>query len=413
MELSNSPNIYITAFNCSPGRGSDHASGWNHIKHISKYCKVRVITQLSYRADFIGNPEVEGNPNLEIEYVKNPVDLTFLNTLSYPWGFYLSYRFWEKAVYKHLKQKQQNGKLDLVHRLTLGAMKEPGYSWRLSVPFIWGQAHLPPKVKYRFFSLFSWSTQIVMLLSNLSRVFIALNSRCRKGMKRSALVYAVNLDGKSYIKRNFNVTPEVCYEVAVEGHQPQTINERAPNEPLQIVWVGRVVDFKGLELVLRALARLNGAINYKLTVAGDGKDVERMKRLAIALKINAEFLGLIDYSRVSALFQSSHCFIYTSFKDGLSSVIFESLSNNCPVICLDHLGYGEVINSTVGLKVAVHSIQQIVDDIAKNVERLYFHENERVALIKNIPALLANYTWDSNARKIIKGYERVLNVNLL
>jgi glycosyltransferase involved in cell wall biosynthesis len=414
METRIDPRIYVTAFNCSPGRGSDHASGWNHIKHISKYCKITVITDVSYRGDFENNEEVLKYPNISMEYVKNPLDLTFLNTLSYPWGFYLSYRFWEKAVYRYLQNQFKKGEVDLVHRLTLGAIKEPGYSWRIGTPYIWSQAHIPFKVNYRFFKLFSVSTKIVLLLLNLSRYIITANSRCRKAIKQSNVIFVTHSEGRRFLKKYFGAEAEICYEIGADTIEAQSpIKKRDVKDSFEIVWVGRIVDFKGIELLIKALAKLNGQIAYRLTIAGDGKDLQRMKKLSEELKVNVRFLGLISYQNVSELFRNSHCYVQVSFKDGLTNVVFESLTNNCPIICLNHLSYGEVVDKTVGIKIDTTSIDQIIQDLANQISFLYNNEDYRLKLISGIPEFLQKYSWDRNARRIIESYEKVLSINIL
>lgn len=404
--------IFITAYNCSPGKGSEHSCGWNLIYNISKYVPVNVITDEQFRADFDQN-----NPllkNIRMIFVKNPLNIKWLNSVEFPVGFYLTYRFWEKEVYKYLKEQYQLGNIDLINRVTIGSVKEPGYSWKIDVPYIWNEAHVPSHVPYRFFSLFSIKTKLIFLLLNISRLKILyIQGRSKNAFKRAFHVFASNEETKQLFKKHFNKDCDICYETGSVEKSLSKINERSPNEPFKIFWAGRIVDFKGLELVIRAISKLPPSINYEFTVAGEGNQKEKMMSLAEQLHVKAKFVGQVPYYEMPQLFSRSHCYILASFKDGMTNAILESLSNFCPVICLDHLTYGEAIDERVGLKVKVTNIKQVIEDLALKIQYLYDNEEFRIQLIKNMQLFVKNLSWDENARKVIGAYEKALGVKIL
>jgi glycosyltransferase involved in cell wall biosynthesis len=406
------PKIYLTAYNCSPGRGSEHSSGWNFIYNISKYVPITVITDEQFQSDFdLNDPLLK---NIKMVFIKNPFDVRFLNSAEFPIGLYITYRYWEKEVYKYLNAQFKLGNVDLINRINLGSTKEPGYSWKVNVPYVWGEAHLPSRVPYRFFGLFSFKTKIIFFLLNLSRLkLLYLDRRNKAAFKKAFYVFATNLKTKKLFEKHFNKDCGLCYETGLNEKNLLELNERKHNEPLRIFWAGRIADFKGLELVIRAISKLPSTKDYELTVAGDGNQKLAMLELSKKLNVNVKFVGMIPYHQMSELFTKSHCYILTSFKDGLPNTIVEAISNFCPVICLDHLSYGEVIDSRVGLKVPVTNIAQIITDLAQKIQYLFDHETERIQLIKNMKELAHDLSWDQYARKVVRIYEKALGLKIL
>ena len=62
-------------------------------------------------------------------------------------------------------------------------------------------------------------------------------------------------------------------------------SERRPDGPLRIIYVGRLIEEKGVQTTLRALSQLSG-IAYRFTVVGDGPYREALEALARELGIS-------------------------------------------------------------------------------------------------------------------------------
>ena len=78
--------------------------------------------------------------------------------------------------------------------------------------------------------------------------------------------------------------------------------------PSDILFVGRLVDVKGGDYLVRALAEAERKLNrkLKLTVAGDGPERGRLEALARSCGLEAEFLGWVDSARRDDLLRRVH-----------------------------------------------------------------------------------------------------------
>ena len=112
----------------------------------------------------------------------------------------------------------------------------------------------------------------------------------------------------------------------------------------QLLFVGRLVEKKGLPCLLRAMPKvLLRHPQTRLTIAGGGPQEPVLRRLVSELSIQAqvEFLGMVSQSHLPELYRSATLFvapfIVTHYGDqeGLGLVLVEAAGCGCPLICGD------------------------------------------------------------------------------
>ena len=107
-----------------------------------------------------------------------------------------------------------------------------------------------------------------------------------------------------------------------------------PNEPIpRFVFLGRLVPQKGIEVLIRAIARVKQPI--ALDIAGDGPEQPRMETLARELGITEDvtFHGWLPPQRVVELIQSSRAVVFPStWHEPAGLVTLEAAAAGRPVI---------------------------------------------------------------------------------
>lgn len=106
------------------------------------------------------------------------------------------------------------------------------------------------------------------------------------------------------------------------------------DEPVVILSVGRAVEKKGFDVLLRALSALPATLHWQFVHVGDGTQLETLKSLAVALKIEKKitWLGAIDQSAVLVNYQQADVFALAcrinddGDRDGLPNVLVEAAS---------------------------------------------------------------------------------------
>jgi glycosyltransferase involved in cell wall biosynthesis len=175
---------------------------------------------------------------------------------------------------------------------------------------------------------------------------------------------------------------------AVPGPPHVTIRCRLATEPLEVLFLGRLGERKGVPELLDALAdpRLAGR-PWHATVAGDG-DVERYRRHAArrGLSARVDLPGWVGPPEMRRLLARAHVLVLPSRAEGLPLSVLEAFAWGVPVVSTPVGSIPEVVTHGVdGLLVATGR----PDLLAAALSALLGDEDWRVAL-----AAEARRTWE-------------------
>lgn len=162
------------------------------------------------------------------------------------------------------------------------------------------------------------------------------------------------------------------------GHNPPE------GEPYRILSVGRLVEKKGYDDVLKALAMLRRSpsrgkpFNFEFIHIGDGDDGEKIKKMAAELDLKdvVKFLGTLPHEKVIPFYRTSHVFVLgckralNGDQDGLPNVILEAMAVGIPVVATNFSAIPEaVIHGETGILVEPGRPEAIARAIEEVFER--------------------------------------------
>lgn len=109
-----------------------------------------------------------------------------------------------------------------------------------------------------------------------------------------------------------------------------------------LLFVGRLVPYKGLEVLIRAVARRPPGI--PLRVAGDGPLRARLERLAKRLRADVEFLGYVPEEDLAGLYRGARATVLPSVngQEAFGITLLESMACGTPVVASDLPGVADV-----------------------------------------------------------------------
>lgn len=183
------------------------------------------------------------------------------------------------------------------------------------------------------------------------------------------------------------VIPMPCPPVA-GSENPRT--ERPKHDPPRILWAGRFVQAKRLEVLLDIAER---APDLAFHVAGthDGEDQYSLEVLARAQQVpNVHLLGRVSREDMPALYRSAVCLCCTSGHEGFPNTFLEAWCQGVPLVSSfdpDHLterrGLGYIAHDAVTLTTAIRRLlesDQTWMEISERCRQYYFehHTPERV-----------------------------------
>lgn len=136
-----------------------------------------------------------------------------------------------------------------------------------------------------------------------------------------------------------------------------------PDPTSDLLFVGRLVPVKGVDVLLRALATLPGR---SLVIAGDGPERASLERLCatLGLSTRVRFQGWVE--NPSALMSSSRLLVLPSRNEGWPIALLEAAANGLPFLATDVGGCREMVAKlATGLLCPPGSI----DALAEGIER--------------------------------------------
>lgn len=197
--------------------------------------------------------------------------------------------------------------------------------------------------------------------------------------------------------------PEASWRVVPNGIDPARFNpEGSARKGDYILFVGRLVPYKGVEVLLSALARLPDA--PPLIVAGQGPSEVGLKRLARQLGVAVTFLGRVPDDELPGLYRGACATILPSIapQEAFGLSLLESMACGTPVVASDLPGVDEVAR--------LGGVLARPGDAADLAEKLRTIDRENVFL--RGPKLAArihrSFSWDAVAGRLLSVYAEVL-----
>ncbi|WP_233254863.1 glycosyltransferase family 4 protein [Limnohabitans sp. T6-5] len=410
--------ILVSAHHCAPNMGSEHAVGWNLVSRLARHHPILLITQNNeYRAVVEAGVAVlrqEGH-HIEAFFVRHgaTTDGRKNNLRVF---YYLTYVTYQRRVLALAKALMKTHRIVAIHHLTIVGFREPGFLWKLDVPFIWGPVGGLVYAPRILFSELSRKMRIFQSIRNLlTWIQFSASPRVRaayRAASRTGRFIAATPDiGERFQRRfggGFVWIPETgsTIDQSTSAHLSHPIVGR----PLELLWLGGLLDIKPLGILLDAIACVpDHQRRIHLSVVGDGDARSRYEQHAKSLGANATFVGWIDHEEAKRQFNDADLFVLLSIKDLTTNVVFESLGAGVPIVCLDHHGYASIVDESCGRKIPLLAPDLLRQRLAHELIR--FLDNPSLLDPLRIGALrrAASFSWDRNASAIGQIYADIKN----
>lgn len=127
----------------------------------------------------------------------------------------------------------------------------------------------------------------------------------------------------------------------------EKIDSQSKQNPLHFVYVGRLVFYKNLEVLVKAIKIVRKTEpSIKLTIAGGGPHEKIIKKLIhdLELESNVELVGYVSTKDKFELIAQSNALLFPSLCEGFGLVILEAFSQNKPVLVSDVRPLSDIVS---------------------------------------------------------------------
>ena len=309
-----------------------------------------------------------------------------------------------KLARKIVKEKQ----IDVVHEPAPVSAIQPSAMFALGAPVVIGPMNggmsFPPAFKqmagcserllYSAMRLFTSIYNLLVPVKFFAGVLLVANERTSKVLPKIRLGEVIELVENGVFS-------------ALE--QPKAINHS--NQAINVLYVGRLVDWKTIDIVIDAIAKCDS--NIKLTILGDGElraELERQAMLTVPNRVH--FMGLVPHAETNQHYDNADIFVLPSVRECGGAVVLEAMARGLPVIASNWGGPADYITADTGFLVEPKSRTYMVDEFARIISLLAKQPELRFQIGQAaIQRIKEHFLWDKKILKMGEIYHAVIEKN--
>lgn len=342
--------VLVSAYGCEPGKGSEQGVGWNWILQLARLTEVVVITRSNNRAAIEAAIPEELIERVHFVYYDLPERLRRFKRKER--GFYLYYILWQWGAYRFMCHEIERQPIDYAMHLTFGSVWLPTFMHRLPVPFIWGPVGGGEAVPWPLIRYLAPRGRIPQYF----RYFLMATFRFNplvSGVTRKARVILARTDDTARIfpERHIGKIRVVLETAAADEWFKQQViaSEAIASNILQVIYTGRLVSFKNVEMAIRAVseARRRGK-KIHFTIVGDGPLQSSLQKLAAEEGISdaVTFTGRLTQDEVMVHLSRSDVYLFPSLREGGPWSLMEAMAVGLPSVCINTSGMRVIADKT-------------------------------------------------------------------
>lgn len=397
--------------------------GWSHAEALSRLVDTHVVTQIRNReaierfgwrhgVEFTAfDSEATARPMWKLsKFGRKRLGLGWtLGTATQA----VSYYQFEAIVWREFGDRITRGDFDVVHRITPLSPTTPSTiakrCERVGVPFVVGPLNGSVPWPKAFRAAQHQEGEYLSYLRSAHKLLPGYRSTRESASAIIVGSRAVRDEMAEKYKTKCVYTPENAID-------PLRFNKRASSSihgPLRICFIGRLVPYKGADMLLEAVAPLLRAGKIHLDIIGDGPEMERLRRLMSDLRVGAsvDLPGWIDHEKVQDRLVRSEVFAFPSVREFGGGVVLEAMALGLVPVVLDYAGPSELVTAATGYKVPMGSRDEVILGFRDVLSRLCdARESLRPLADRARRRALTLFTWDAKARQTLEVYRWVLGL---
>lgn len=180
-----------------------------------------------------------------------------------------------------------------------------------------------------------------------------------------------------------------------------------PEEKI-VLYVGRLVYEKGVQILINAVPKILAKTNAKFVIVGSGYMQEQLLNIvkSMGLEHKVLFTGFVEEENLLKLQKVADVSVVPSLFEPFGIVALEAMAAKSPVVVSDTGGLSEIVDHDVtGVKVYPNNTESLAWGISKILQDDNFSKHLKENAYKKI---LEKYDWDKIAQQTRRMYEAVL-----
>lgn len=409
--------VLLLAEAANPELSSVPLLGWYHTQAIARHVDAHVVTQVRNESAWrrAGIPE-DHFTAIDSEALARPLyraskvlgegrAWSVRTALKLP-----SYLWFERLVWRQFADRLKSGEFDLVHRVTpvSPAMASP-IAIRLQaigVPFVIGPLNggLPWPAGFDDVRRAEGERQIPF-----KRLY-SVAPMVQRSLRAATVVVVGSRHTRAALSAELGAKSAYLPENGIDASQFERA-EAPPGLACTIVFVGRLVPCKCVDVLIEAAAPVLKNGDARLTIIGDGPERAKLERLSDELGVAArtEFTGWLKHAEVAERLRDAEILGFPSIRDFGGGAVLEAMAAGIVPIVVDYGGPAELVTPESGIRVPLAPKRQLVYGFRKAIDQLVASSECRTRLAAGAAERARRlYDWDAKAVQMLQVYRWAL-----
>lgn len=180
---------------------------------------------------------------------------------------------------------------------------------------------------------------------------------------------------------------------------------------VNFVFVGRLVDWKCVDLLIKAFKEIEHPDKCKLLIVGDGEQKARLLEISgdLVKKNIIQFLGWLPQEQVKMVLMKSDVLVLPSVRECGGAVVLEAMSMKKAIIAVDWGGPADYINSESGILIEPTNDKELIQGLRNAMNRLAHDDELRERLGNNAYChVIESYNWHKKIEQVLDIYKSVV-----
>ncbi len=414
----------VFAESCNPDWESVPLQGWLHYAALRELVDIHLVTRNWNRDALVGQGMIEGKDFtcIDTEALFRPAEALVRKICGPNKGFGMlaglsipSYMLFEYLAWRRLKPALLAGDYDVVHRIMpmSPVVPSPAAAWcrRIGVPFILGPLN----------GGLAWPKQFPELSRNEGEWL----TRLRGLHKLVPTYYSTRRDAAVIIRGGENAwadTPKRWHNKLVYmlelGIDPARFPypklrsaESYRARPLRAVFLGRLVPYKGADIVIEAAAPFLRDGKLLLEIIGFGPELPRLEAMVAERGLSAAvtFPGWLKHKEISSRLARADLLTFPSVRELGGAAVLEAMAAGVVPIVVKYGGPGELVSADCGFPLAMAEREVIISHLRGILDQVIAAPEQLAVLsARGVQRAFGEFSWPDKARRIVEIYRWAL-----
>lgn len=414
--------VLLIAEQCDPETVSVPLEGWSHSRAISVLPGVRAhtVTQVRNAERFArAGADPTSYTAIDSERVARPmwrVEEMLRGGKGKGWTTVMalrsiSYRYFERVLWREIGDRVRAGEFDVVHRLTPLSPTLPSTvaakCRRAGAPFVVGPINGGVPWPREFDVARRREREWLSYLRGAYRLAPGYRS-----MRESAA--AIIVGSRDTLALEHERYRDKCVYIPENAVDPLRFAgdrvERDPPSPMRVAFVGRLVPYKGADMLVEAAASLVREGAVVLDIIGDGPEAGRIDAMIEREGIGhgVERPGWVQHANLKGRLGRAHVFGFPSVREFGGAVALEAMALGVVPVVMDYGGPGELVTEATGVALPMGRRADVVRRLHEALRDLAARPAHVAAMGERARRrVLDHFTWEAKARQVLEVYRWV------